>query len=332
MKWSTEDRIRIVKEFKRTLRVPKIDGVPYKSLKRLVNRWNKLYDAYGEKGLEHSYHVYSKKAKLKAVKLILNGEAYERVAILYKMSSPSLISSWVKDYLAFGKDGLISTPMNRVVKVINSYKDFKGEVNYSRSPRHEIRLLFQKKLREHKEISYYEGVKAIFPIIEEMRKRFGINLILRTLAIPKSSYYFYKHHTDVDMKKNKVEISLMKEIFKKSHRSYGYRRVEIALRNDYGLVINHKKVSRLMHKYNLIAKYHRSRYNSYKGTVGKISPNILNRDFVADKPNEKWATDITEFHFPWGKVYLSPILDMYNAEIISYNVSNPNQGYVINCL
>lgn len=64
------------------------------------------------------------------------------------------------------------------------------------------------------------------------------------------------------------------------------------------------------------------KYNSYRGEVGKVAPNLLNREFEAMKPNEKWVTDITEFHLFGQKIYLSPILDLYNGEIISYDISN----------
>lgn len=64
------------------------------------------------------------------------------------------------------------------------------------------------------------------------------------------------------------------------------------------------------------------KYKSYKGNVGKIAPNILKRDFKAEKPNQKWVTDITEFALCGQKIYLSPIIDLYNGEIISYNISD----------
>ena len=75
------------------------------------------------------------------------------------------------------------------------------------------------------------------------------------------------------------------------------------------------------------------KYRSYKGTVGKVAPNIINRDFHAEKPNEKWTTDITEFSLFGRKLYLSPILDMYNGEIISYSISErPVLGQVLDML
>ena len=75
------------------------------------------------------------------------------------------------------------------------------------------------------------------------------------------------------------------------------------------------------------------KYRSYKGEIGKVAPNLINRDFHADAPNQKWTTDITEFSLFGKKLYLSPILDMYNGEIISYNISeHPVLGQVIDML
>ena len=88
-----------------------------------------------------------------------------------------------------------------------------------------------------------------------------------------------------------------------------------------GYVINHKTVSRLMKELELKCQVRMKKYRSYRGEVGKVAPNLVNRDFHADAPNQKWTTDITEFSLFGRKLYLSPILDMYNGEIISYNIS-----------
>lgn len=75
------------------------------------------------------------------------------------------------------------------------------------------------------------------------------------------------------------------------------------------------------------------KYKSYRGEVGKIAPNILKRNFKAEKPNEKWVTDVTEFSLFGKKLYLSPILDLYNGEIVSYNISDsPNFAQITNML
>lgn len=101
---------------------------------------------------------------------------------------------------------------------------------------------------------------------------------------------------------------------------YGYRRITMELHNR-GYRINHKTVQRLMRLLGLKCMVRIKKYRSYKGQVGKIAPNLIQRNFKADAPNKKWTTDITEFSLFGKKLYLSPILDMYNGEIISYNIS-----------
>lgn len=103
--------------------------------------------------------------------------------------------------------------------------------------------------------------------------------------------------------------------------------------HNRGFIINHKTVQRLMKALHIKCMVRVKKYRSYKGEVGKIAPNLIHRDFVADAPNQKWTTDITEFSLLGTKLYLSPILDMYNSEIISYNISErPILGQVMDML
>lgn len=101
---------------------------------------------------------------------------------------------------------------------------------------------------------------------------------------------------------------------------YGYRRVAMELHNR-GYNTNHKLVMKLMKQEHLTSLVRMKKYRSYKGELGKIAPNLLKRKFQAKKPNKKWTTDITEFHLFGRKLYLSPILDMYNGEIVSFEIS-----------
>ena len=125
----------------------------------------------------------------------------------------------------------------------------------------------------------------------------------------------------------------MKEIFLEHNGMYGYRRITAQLRNE-GHEINHKKIQRLMRKEGLVCVQRKKRrYSSYKGTVGKIADNLINRDFTAEKANEKWFTDVTEFHLGTEKCYLSPILDAYGQEIVSWTTStSPNLKQVLDML
>ncbi len=138
--------------------------------------------------------------------------------------------------------------------------------------------------------------------------------------LPRSTFFYTKSKGGLD-KKNEYLIELIKDIFFENKKRYGYRRIALALKNEHSLTVNHKKVKRIMKKEGLFPPVRRSKYRSCKGEVGKVAPNVIERNFKADRPNQKWTTDVTEFRFPWGKVYLSPILDMFNGEIVSYSVS-----------
>ena len=139
----------------------------------------------------------------------------------------------------------------------------------------------------------------------------------------RSTYYYYLKQKDKDKYENEKQDIL--EIYNANKGRYGYRRIYAVLRAK-GYIINHKTVLKLMKLLNLRGKQSKNgKYHSYKGTVGKVADNLLSRDFHADKPFEKLTTDVTEFKIGDEKVYLSPVLDMFNREIISYSIStSPN--------
>ena len=129
----------------------------------------------------------------------------------------------------------------------------------------------------------------------------------------------------MNTKKYENEKRAIKEIFDTHKGRYGYRRICSEIRTK-GYAINHKTVLKLMKSLDLRGKQRKNgKYHSYKGEVGRVADNLLHRDFHADKPFEKLTTDITEFKIGDEKVYLSPVLDMFNREIISYSIStSPN--------
>lgn len=155
-------------------------------------------------------------------------------------------------------------------------------------------------------------------MVNELKATHKLQYLLRAVELPKSVYYYQcnvlnKRNTDEPIK------GQILDIFHAHKGRYGYRRVTSELRSS-GKEINHKKVQRIMYELGLKSKVRPKRYTSYKGEVGKIAPNLLQRDFKASKPNQKWVTDITEFKVNNQKVYLSPIIDLYNQEIVSYEI------------
>ena len=151
--------------------------------------------------------------------------------------------------------------------------------------------------------------------------------LLQLADIPRSTYYYWVKSAGQPDKDAELKI-LIQSIYDEHEGRYGYRRIRDELGNR-GQRVNHKKVQRIMKELGLKCLVRMKKYRSYKGTVGKIAPNILDRNFKAEKPNEKWVTDITEFKLFGEKLYLSPILDLYNGEIITYTIgSRPTYSLV----
>ncbi len=144
------------------------------------------------------------------------------------------------------------------------------------------------------------------------------------MGMSKSTYYFELKKVDVVKERNKELVTEIQEIFDYNKGRYGVRRVHRELANR-GYNVNHKRVQRLMHENGLLGKRPKEKYHSYKGEVGKVADNIIDRDFSTTAPLQKWTTDVSQFSFSWGKCYISPILDMNTNEIVSYDLSlSPN--------
>lgn len=147
--------------------------------------------------------------------------------------------------------------------------------------------------------------------------------MLQLSDLARSTFYYYLKHLNTD--KYECEKQEIQEIYTANKGRYGYRRITIAMRNK-GYAINHKTVQKLMNSLGLKGKQRKNdKYHSYKGQVGKVADNHLNREFYAAKPFEKLTTDVTQFKIGDEKVYLSPVMDLFNREIVSYSISkSPN--------
>ena len=155
---------------------------------------------------------------------------------------------------------------------------------------------------------------------------FSLDILLKTIKLARSTYYYHLKQLDKPDKDQKLKAEIQ-AIFTEQKGNYGYRRIHLELRNR-GYVVNHKRVQRLMKVLGLTARIRRKRkYSSYQGEVGKKADNLIQRQFEATKPMQKCYTDVTEFAIPASsqKLYLSPVLDGFNSEVISYNLStSPN--------
>ena len=148
-------------------------------------------------------------------------------------------------------------------------------------------------------------------------------MLLEIAQLPRSTFYY---HSKRQVKEDKyahakAEITT---IYHENKGRYGYRRVTDELHNR-GIMLNHKTVQRLMKELGLICRVRMKKYRSYKNEKGTTADNYLNREFHAEKPKQKWVTDVTEFRLFGEKMYLSPILDLYSGDIVTYTLSSsPN--------
>ena len=147
------------------------------------------------------------------------------------------------------------------------------------------------------------------------------------LAVSRRTYYKYRNSEDPDY----YEYLLIKEIFDESKGTYGYRRVLEGLKIKYGVIFNHKKVARIMKKYNLKPEYiRRIRPNtSAKRIEENVQPNLVKRQFKTKGFNQIWCTDITYLIWNNKRVYLSTIIDLYDRKVIAYNISKHNDNKLV---
>ena len=168
-------------------------------------------------------------------------------------------------------------------------------------------------------------------MIQELRQEHDLATLLEIAQLPKATYYYHRKKEKSTDKYIQAKAEIQ-SIFHEHKGRYGYRRITDELRNR-GFCLNHKTVQRLMKGLGLVCRVRMKKYRSYKGEVGKIAGNELNREFRAEKPNQKWVTDVTQFRLFGQKLYFSPILDLCSGDIVTYTISDsPNLEMVTTML
>lgn len=153
-----------------------------------------------------------------------------------------------------------------------------------------------------------------------MRPIYGLSLLLETKRMARSTFYYHLKSPCAEHRHEEAERRIT-EIFHQNSGRYGYRRIAMQLRNE-GIVLNHKTVLRLMRKLGLSCRIRQKRYRSYRGTVGKVAPNILGRDFRAERPYQRLVTDVSQISVGGERCFLSPVLDLFSREIVCYDISD----------
>ncbi|MER1959115.1 MAG: IS3 family transposase [Solibacillus sp.] len=291
-------------------------------------KWVKQYELQGINAFIKQYTNYSAQFKLDVLNFMIeNGTSSLETAAIFGIAAPSTIRQWRKQFETKGFDALQSKKKGRpsmkketkkqskIAPVEGSPEALQAEINRLRMENEYFKKVERLSSSQGK-ITKEDKVKVIY----ELRHKYSVKALVAFAEIPRSTYYdlvkkINRPDPDAELK---VEIQT---IYNEHEGRYGYRRIRDELANR-GQKVNHKKVQRLMKALGLKCIVRMKKYKSYKGTVGKIAPNILERNFIAEAPNEKWVTDITEFKLFGEKLYLSPVLDLFNGEIITYTIGS----------
>ncbi|WP_164519831.1 IS3 family transposase [Flaviflexus salsibiostraticola] len=155
--------------------------------------------------------------------------------------------------------------------------------------------------------------------VATLKSDYNLAVLLEIARLPRSTFYYHLHALNRPDRHAAVK-ALITEIFSSRQGRYGHRRIRLELHRR-GMQISQKTVWKLMRELGLKCKTRsRKRYVSYRGQVGTIADNVLNRDFTATEPNQKWVTDVTEFRIGADKLYLSPIMDLFDRSVLSYSI------------
>ncbi|HGJ1202784.1 TPA: IS3 family transposase, partial [Streptococcus pneumoniae] len=291
----------------------------------------KLIDRYGiefvKKGKNRYYSPDLKQEMMD--KALLEGWTKDRVSLEYGLPSRTILLNWLAQYRKNGYT-IVEKPRGRVPKMgrkprtrpeeRTELERLQAENEYLRAenaiPKKVKRTPIEGGKRERRKTE----------IVQELMTEFSLALLLKAIKLARSTYYYHLKQLDKPDKDQELKAEIQ-SIFIEHKGNYGYRRIYLELRNR-GYLVNHKRVQGLMKVLNLQAKMRQKRkYSSHKGDVGKKAENLIQGQFEGSKTMEKCYTDVTEFAIPAStqKLYLSPVLDGFNSEIIAYNLSiSPN--------
>lgn len=282
--------------------------------------------------------------KLKAVELFVSGMSPDAVAAELSLNSKMSVYAWAQRFREEGKWGLMSATERKQSAGIVTHKAFEKSLPDDAAELKKLaaRLSVEKAVLE-KELEEIKKDDSIDPtnlsnrfkaiVVDALRSTFPISLLLDIVGLSSSSFYYQLKVLKAPSKYAELTEKIT-EIVEDSGFSYGYRRVWIQLKN-LGIKVSEKVVRRIISAEGLTVRYVKKKrgYSSYRGEISDAPPNLVKRNFHADKPGLLWLTDISEFPADDGKIYFSALVDCFDGKIVGATTSHhPNQKLVDDCL
>ncbi|WP_409024660.1 IS3-like element IS1397 family transposase [Escherichia coli] len=290
-----------------------------------LSHWINLFLLHGPWALDCRHkRSYSPEDKLCVVLYALgHSESLPRVAARFNIPSHNTVKNWIKGYRKSGNEAFIRRRKEK--SMTRSDDTHENEANMTpEEMKNELRYLraenaYLKAMQEHLLEKKPPGAGEKTKVIRSLRCGHCQSDLLKAAGLARSTLYYQLSLQKAKDKYADVK-QLIASIFHEHRGCYGYRRIHCELQKR-GLKFSGKTVRKLMQQLGLKSPVRLKKYRSYRGNMGLAAENILQRQFKAEAPCEKWVTDITEFRAGGQKLYLSPILDLFNGEIVAWETA-----------
>ncbi|AWA17222.1 IS3 family transposase [Escherichia coli] len=290
-----------------------------------LSHWINLFLLHGPQALDCRHkRSYSPEDKLCVVLYALgHSESLPRVAARFNIPSHNTVKNWIKGYRKSGNEAFIRRRKEK--SMTRSDDTHENEANMTpEEMKNELRYLraenaYLKAMQEHLLEKKPPGAGEKTKVIRSLRCGHCQSDLLKAAGLARSTLYYQLSLQKAKDKYADVK-QLIASIFHEHRGCYGYRRIHCELQKR-GLKFSGKTVRKLMQQLGLKSPVRLKKYRSYRGNMGLAAENILQRQFKAEAPCEKWVTDITEFRAGGQKLYLSPILDLFNGEIVAWETA-----------
>ncbi|MGR6265478.1 IS3 family transposase [Escherichia coli] len=290
-----------------------------------LSHWINLFLLHGPRALDCRHkRSYSPEDKLCVILYALgHSESLPRVAARFNIPSHNTVKNWIKGYRKSGNEAFIRRRKEK--SMTRSDDTHENEANMTpEEMKNELRYLraenaYLKAMQEHLLEKKPPGAGEKTKVIRSLRCGHCQPDLLKAAGLARSTLYYQLSLQKAKDKYADVK-QLIASIFHEHRGCYGYRRIHCELQKR-GLKFSGKTVRKLMQQLGLKSPVRLKKYRSYRGNMGLTAENILQRQFKAEAPCEKWVTDITEFRAGGQKLYLSPILDLFNGEIVAWETA-----------